>query len=235
MPKDENAGGGLGEFVRGVGEHISADICLTLIGGVCLRVGLSKTDKLDDWSDWPIWLALAGLLTLLTFGANSIRLGLSRWRRRAAVRRASGDKITLLIARLENDRDNRIRETIRELLKHELGQAVEIVFWPESLGLADGHDTDAEAMAERTAQRWLVNKSCDVLLWGRVKSDELVSLRTTVAKGETSSAATHRLTTEFTRLAALRADRSSVRPLPGGSPHSLPQRSPIAAAISFQP
>jgi hypothetical protein len=187
MPIGGKSGGGLSGFIGGVAENIFVNICTAAVGFVCVRVGLSKSDKLEDWSNWPIWLGLAGMAVLVTSGANVIRLSFLRWR----IRGGSGDKIALLIAGLEGDCDSRIRETIRESLRRELGQAIEIIFWPESLALADGHDADAEAKAETTAQKWLKKKSCDILLWGRVKANEVVSLRTTVAEGKSSSAASY--------------------------------------------
>ena len=131
-----------------------------------------------------------------------------------------------MIAEITGDHDNSIRETIRETLKRELGQAVEIVIWHEPLILADGHDDDAEAQAEATAQDWLKKKKCDILLWGRVKSNDVISLRTTVAKGESSNPESHHLTdmldlplSALTSLGAAIAARVSVLAVPAINDH----------------
>ncbi len=181
-------------YANGVGQNIVANICTTLVGGVCLQFGLTKSKSFDDWADWPIWLVVAGLLILVTFGGRSIYLSVSRWRKHAAVRSGSGDRIALMIAAIAGDTNGNIREIIRETIKRDLGQAVEILVWPESLIVAEGHDADAEALAEATAQEWLKKKKCDILLWGRAKSNDVVSLRTTVAKSGSTSPESHRLT-----------------------------------------
>ena len=58
---------------------------------------------------------------------------------------------------------------------------LEIIVWPEILKLSDGHDEEAEFEARATAHRWLKKKQCDLLLWGRVKSGNVLAIRITAA------------------------------------------------------
>jgi tetratricopeptide (TPR) repeat protein len=106
----------------------------------------------------------------------------TRWRRRSSIPAASGKKIALLLARLDGDTEmGSHRESVREAIRRELGNAVEIVLWPEALRVEEGHGREAELTAYRTAQNWLIDKRCDLLVWGRVKASNVISLRFTVS------------------------------------------------------
>jgi tetratricopeptide (TPR) repeat protein len=123
-----------------------------------------------------------------------------RMRTRTLIRASSGRKISILLARIDGDTaNNSYRETVRETLRREFGSTVEIVLWPEALRVADGHEYDAERGADATAQKWLTQKHCDVLIWGREKGkndkgETVLSLRLTVADLGSRDSESYKLT-----------------------------------------
>ncbi len=93
-----------------------------------------------------------------------------RFRIRRDIRASSGQKITILLAKIDGDTDaNSHRKTLHETIRRELGAAVTITLWPEALPNCDGHEYDSEHGAYATAQKWLANKRCDFLIAGREK------------------------------------------------------------------
>jgi tetratricopeptide (TPR) repeat protein len=119
----------------------------------------------------------------------------TKWRKRHVIQPAPGTKIALLLARLDGDTEHGShRESVREAIRRELGDAVDIVLWPDALRIEERHGVDAERIAQRTAQNWLVEKRCDLLVWGRVKSSNVVSLRFTVSQMRGPEAQSYELT-----------------------------------------
>jgi tetratricopeptide (TPR) repeat protein len=162
-----------------------------------ITIGVAQSEKLEDQKNWRVWVILIGIFLVVTFGGEALRRFIARWR----VPEASGPKIGLLVARLSGDkRDDSLRETVREAIKKELGEAIEIILWPEPLRLGDGRDSDDEARARAKAQKWLASKRCDLLLWGRVKGDKTLSLRFTPASGSATAAESYGLTAETLEL-----------------------------------
>ncbi len=198
---DQKHSGGIVGLVSGIGQSMIASICYTAIGAVCFATGLSQTGQLNELSNWPIWAALVGTLFLISGGANTLRLFLERWNAKQKISRPYTDRIGILLARLVGDDEgNSKRENIYESLKLELGHAAVITKWPESLSLSEGADFDVEHAADKTAQKWLREKGNDVLIWGRLKSDTILSLRFTLAEGASTEAHTHVLTAETLEL-----------------------------------
>src|ERR1700676_332655 len=148
--------------------------------GLLASIGLKLFDKTLGWIIQPL---------------REIFL---RRRSQHLVRRASGRKIGILIARIDGDTLNgSLRETIRETIRRELGDAIEIVSWPTSLVIDDGHEQDSEQGAYLKAQSWLTSKNCDLLVWGRIKGTNVVSLRFTLANIGSVRAETYKLTETF--------------------------------------
>ena len=148
--------------------------------GFLASVGLKLVDKLLGWLIDPI------------------RDAFVRMRTRNLIRASSGRKVSLLVARIDGDNDaGSLRETVRETIRRELGNAVEITLWPEVLSIGDGHEYDAERGAYAKAQKWLAEKHCDLLVWGRVKGANVLSLRFTVAEIGSHDAQTFVLTETF--------------------------------------
>jgi tetratricopeptide (TPR) repeat protein len=119
----------------------------------------------------------------------------TRWRKRHSIQPAPGTKVALLLARLDGDTEHGShRESVREAIRRELGNAVDIVLWPDTLRIEEKHGVDAERVAQQTAQSWLLEKKCDLLVWGRVKSSNVVSLRFTVSEMRGPEAESYELT-----------------------------------------
>jgi hypothetical protein len=119
----------------------------------------------------------------------------TRWRKRHSIQPAPGTKVALLVARLDGDTEyGSHRESVREAIRRELGNAVDIVLWPDALRIEESHGVDAERVAQQTAQSWLLEKKCDLLVWGRVKSSNVVSLRFTVSQMRGPEAQSYELT-----------------------------------------
>src|SRR5208282_5996115 len=59
---------------------------------------------------------------------------------------------------------------------------------------------DANTKARSKAQKWLHAKSCDLLVWGRVKGDKTLALRFTPAQGSGSDVRSYGLTEDTLEL-----------------------------------
>jgi tetratricopeptide (TPR) repeat protein len=142
--------------------------------------------------------ALKLLEKALSWVITPLRDRFLRLRRRNQIRASAGRKIGILLARLDGDTDTgSLRETIRETIRRELDDAVEIVLWPEALRVEDGHEYDAERGAYAKAQKWLASKHCDLLVWGRIKGQSVLSMRFTLAEIGSPNAETYKLTETF--------------------------------------
>lgn len=143
-------------------------------------IGWKIVENLFSWVGGPIWRAIV------------------RKRAQRLVRASDGGKISIMLARLEGDSEsNPIRESIREAIRRELGDAVSITTWPDLLRMGEGHELDVERVAYETAQSWLKQKGCDLLVWGRIKGRSVVSLRFTIAGGDSRDAESYQLTDKF--------------------------------------
>jgi tetratricopeptide (TPR) repeat protein len=192
MPnEDEDSGSSWlsGGFKKLVEFAISALIVLA-----AAKLGLApKPNDLKDPSNWPLLVAI-----IVLFGAyKCVWPPLWRAAQRWQVRRAKPDKIRILLAQLHgNDKDGSLRETVSESIVAQLGDAVDVILWPEALRVGDGNQTTANIKAGATAQRWLNDKSCDLLIWGRIKSDKTVALRFSPREGPASESRSYGLTAD---------------------------------------
>src|SRR5215471_15899917 len=181
------------KFLAGVLEHITATLLLALISLLIVSLGIAHLEAGSEPKDWPTWIVIGvGLIVLLLSSLNGVRLAISRWHLRRLIRPATGERIALLLARFEGDTDdNSIRQTVRESITRELGTTIDIVLWPELIRVTEGHHEDLEVAARAQAQRWLKKKRCDILLWGRLKTTGVLSLRFTVLEQETTDPASY--------------------------------------------
>jgi tetratricopeptide (TPR) repeat protein len=180
----EQAGTGLSGFFGGISQNIAANLCGGVIGAGCVSLGLASSNDLASFSNWPSWILVAGALTVLAFGGNSVRL-IRRWRRRRRIKAADGERIALLIASLDGDDDHRSKQReVVHAVKRELGAAVQVTSWPDSLAIPDGRDIDASSQIRKTAKKWLEQTQCDVLIVGHVKGDRSVHLRFLTRAGD---------------------------------------------------
>lgn len=163
-------------FLSGVGQNIAAAICISVIGSLCLALGLTQKGEVGGLGEWPTWVASAGLVLLLAAVGMSVRI-LLRWRARRQVRRASGDRLAVLVTCLVGDSNDSMRESLREGLKAELDDAIEVSLWPERLELRHGRDADIETASARRARAWLNATNCDLMISGRVRADGGAVLR----------------------------------------------------------
>lgn len=146
------------------------------------------------------WAPLLVKAVEKVLGAVSERL-LDRYRRHA-IRRGSGEKIHILLARLAEDTPtDAYRTTVFETIRKELGDAVELTNWPDAFTLGDGHEYDIERRSHEKAQVLLKSRNCDLLISGRVKGrDEhgtVLSLRFTVAERTGGNPESYKLTETF--------------------------------------
>jgi len=171
----EGSDNSVGNILFGYLKKLADTVVTPLVVAALFSLGIARSEKLEDPSNWRAWIVILGVFLLVAGGGEAVRRYYQRWRIRGAAR----DKIGVLLARLDNDKDNDARETVRDAIKKELEDAVEVLIWPEALRLGEGNDADEEARAAATAQKWLKAKQCDVLLWGRVRRDQTLSLRFT--------------------------------------------------------
>ena len=106
-----------------------------------------------------------------------VRPVVGKWWKRWRISSASSDKISILVARIGGDSSaNTHHHSIREAIKSAVPSAVEILGWFEELPIGDGPDGVAHMRAEGTARKWMKAKNCELLISGRVKSANVISL-----------------------------------------------------------
>jgi tetratricopeptide (TPR) repeat protein len=127
----------------------------------------------------------------------------SRWFVQWRLKINTEKRITLLIARLDGDNTSgALRETIIDAIKRQIYNSVAVYRWPDSLTLDSGIDEEAEERARKKALSWLRKKRCDLLIWGRVKADNIISLRFTPAEKDEAQPQTYVLTSGTLELPA---------------------------------
>ena len=121
---------------------------------------------------------------------------------RRDIRRGSGQRISILLARLADDTSTDAhRTTLYETIRRELGDAVELTNWPDIEILGDGNQYDIERRAYEKVQKLLKDRNCDLLISGRVKGrsadSSVLSLRFTVAEAAGGNPESYKLTETF--------------------------------------
>jgi tetratricopeptide (TPR) repeat protein len=118
----------------------------------------------------------------------------ARWLSRKRLPRAPEDRITILLAKIEGDASATTQQTLRECISKNLQNGVAIIALGESIRLGSGLHETAEAEALRGAHNLLKSKNADLLIWGRLKSPDVVSLRFTPAEQQYTQPQTYTLT-----------------------------------------
>jgi hypothetical protein len=127
----------------------------------------------------------------------------SRWFVQWRLKINTEKRITILIAKLDGDNaSGSLRETIVDAIKGQISNSVAIYRWLSPLSLESGMDEEAEERARKKAIGWLKQKRCDLLIWGRVKADNVISLRFTPAEKDEAQPQTYVLTSGTLELPA---------------------------------
>jgi hypothetical protein len=179
-----------GGFLGGAMQNLATNLAGVAVSGALIWVGLPKAAKLDDPENWQVILIILAVMALASFAGNTLRLAYDRWSARAKIAPARSDRIGILLARLAEDTGgNTAQQLLSEALTRELDQIADVMLWPESLPMADLRHDETGLSANKTAQAWLAEKRCDVLISGRLEpGSKILKLRFTAAQGETSHA-----------------------------------------------
>ncbi|MDR3484296.1 MAG: hypothetical protein P4M05_05220, partial [Bradyrhizobium sp.] len=111
-------------------------------------------------------------------GVFSTRAG--EWWERQKIAPATGRTLSILVAKISGDNAaNSNHHSIREAIRNAMGDGVSVIGWPKELPVGDGLDELAHKKSESLARKWLESKRCDLLISGRMKSPNVVSLRFT--------------------------------------------------------
>ncbi len=181
------------DWVSGGLKKLAEAAIVGLVGFGAAKLGLAPAKDITDPQNWPLWTALVLLFASYQLGWPPLWRAYLRWR----VPSANPAKISVLLARLNQDKsDGALRDTVREAIVGQLGDAVEVIPWPESLRIGEGRYADANQRARWKAQKWLKAKSCDLLIWGRVKGDKTIALRFTPSEGSDSDTRSYGLTAD---------------------------------------
>jgi tetratricopeptide (TPR) repeat protein len=153
---------------------------------------------IDSWAA-TIGISLLGLLAFLFRGAGIYLFAVyQRWRSVGRISPASGNRVSVLLIRLQGDDSSQsIRQSIIDAIRRELGDAAEIIKWPLNVPDQDGHEAENERLKFARIQKWLKVTSCDVAVWGRVKTNDTISLRFNVPEFGTRLPENYRLTDEL--------------------------------------
>jgi exonuclease VII small subunit len=171
--------GSTGAHVTGIGHGILANLACSVASAGCVAVGIAKSSDMNDPKNWKSLAALLivfGGIAFIGTGANGTRL----WLKRRAIGRAPGEKLTVVIAELIGDDANRTQMlNVRDSLVHYLGPCIDLVTYPIAFASADGLVANDFAKHQAAAQDLLAKMHGDLLIWGRVKSSEVVALNFT--------------------------------------------------------
>ena len=103
------------------------------------------------------------------------------WWERRQISPATGNRLSILVAKISGDSNaDSNHHSIREAIRTAMADGVNVIGWSEVLPLGGGLDELAHAKAKILARKWLKSKRCDLLISGRMKSANVVSLRFTM-------------------------------------------------------
>ena len=170
------------DWVGGGLKKLAEVAVVGLVGVAATFLGLAPGKDITDRRNWPLWAALVLLFLAYQLAWPPLQRAYLRWR----VPSGQPEKISILIARLDGDNNDELRENVRDAVLQQLGDSVEVIPWPDTLRWGGGRQTDESAAARSKAQNWLNEKACDVLVWGRAKGDKALALHFTAADGTDS-------------------------------------------------
>jgi hypothetical protein len=128
---------------------------------------------------------MAGILNLAFKAAGAFSGIFSKragaWWSRWQIPTATGKTLSILVAKISGDNAaNSNHHSIREAISKAMKEGVSVIGWSEELPIGDGLDELARKQSESMARNWLKSKKCDLLISGRMKSANVVSLRFTI-------------------------------------------------------
>jgi len=106
-----------------------------------------------------------------------------------------GDRVGILLARLENDPDNEYALRVRSALEHQFpvavdgSSSVEVNLYPKKLTLSEeGRLSETLARANTEGRQWLEEQKADLLIWGRaLPNEKMLELRILTREAEANS------------------------------------------------
>jgi hypothetical protein len=123
---------------------------------------------------------------------------------------------TIVVAKLEGDKDGAQTRHVIESLRHEFapvagGPQVHIAPFPEALTPGPGEVTAADAAAEKKGRKWLKRVNADLLVWGSVaKEHALLRLRFLPREGSGAGSTPYSLSDKLELPADFGADLGAV-------------------------
>jgi hypothetical protein len=108
-----------------------------------------------------------------------------------------GDRVGILLARLENDPANEYALRVRSALEHQFpvavdgSSSVEVNLYPKKLTLPeDGRLSETLAEANAEGREWLEEQKADLLIWGRaLPTEKMLELRILTREADPKSSA----------------------------------------------
>jgi hypothetical protein len=166
-----------GTHVTGVGYGVWANLVCGVVSAGCVALGLAQSPDMGDPKNWASWAVLAVIFGGITFvgaGVNGARF----WLKKRNIERSPGDLFTFILADLVGDDSSRNhKQDVRNAI--ERGFYAHIISYPQVLEIAEGSVDVERTKTEAVAQKILESKRGDLLIWGRVKSANVVVLHFT--------------------------------------------------------
>ena len=185
------------DHITGVAYGILANFLGFVISGAFLAAGLvKKVDELADpsrpvaWAGWATLFIALGVAGLIGTSANGVRL----WLKRRAIRRVLGDKLVIVIGDVNGDERDRQKLNIRNSLLNYLGSCVDIVLYPKASTSSVGLVAEDVSRDHDVAQKLLRRLQGDILISGRVKSDQVLVLTFSVRSASAGGVTPYDLT-----------------------------------------
>jgi hypothetical protein len=176
-----------------------ANLACSLAAAGCVALGEAQSRDMNDPKNWASWAALLivfGGVGLVGTGANGVRL----WFKKRNIGRSPGERLTVILADLVGDDSSRgQKQNVRDSLELYLGSSIHIIAYPQALAIAEGHFDAELTKTHAMAQRILENKRGDLLIWGRVKSANLLALYFTGRSVGTSEVSPYMLVSDAER------------------------------------
>jgi tetratricopeptide (TPR) repeat protein len=188
-----------GGYISGVGQSVVANIVCSAVCAGGVAVGLSQARDFNDPKNWPVWVGLIisfGVVGFVGTGANAARL----WWKKRRIRRSSGERLTVVLADLVGDDASRgQKQNVRDSLERYLESSIHIISYPQVVAIDEGHFDAELTKAHAVAQRILNEKRGDLLIWGRVKSANVLALYFTGRSVGTSKVSSYMLVSDAER------------------------------------
>jgi hypothetical protein len=156
---------------------VNGNLVFSAVCGLCAALGVVKGNDISNAQNWPLWIVLlvtgVAAAGAVGGGANAARL----WWRRRRIDRASGERLTIILADLVgNDPNASQKQNVSDSLVHFLGPCIDVLSYPRSFAIGDGNRDAEVRKTHRRVQKVLADKRGDVLIWGRVDPSGALAL-----------------------------------------------------------